>query len=134
MTDESDIEIPAELGMALRSGARPAPVITSRVDREIAARARAQFASRGEGSVARPRRRPIWFAAAATVLVAVGITLLRSPEQGTAPAFGDIDGSGQVDIADVMMLALQQRDGVSQADLDAFAAQIVSLADNRGHQ
>ena len=123
MTDHDDIEdLPAELIAALRKRELPADVITRRVDRELMAMAAEQFATRKPA----PGRRA-WAAAAA--VAALGIALVISsydPAPTRSDLYTDVDGSGQVDIADVLALA---RDGheVTQDDLDAFAASIVSL-------
>ena len=94
--------------------------ITSRVDRSLAAAARAQF---GE-----PRavwHRPgAWAAAAASAVLAVGLATSYLPERDRGPIYADVDGSGQIDIADVLALA---REGVAQAELDAFARRVVAL-------
>ena len=94
--------------------------ITSRVDRSLAAAARAQF---GE-----PRavwHRPgAWAAAAASAVLAVGLATSYLPDRDRGPIYADVDGSGQIDIADVLALA---REGVAQAELDAFARRLVAL-------
>ena len=99
-------------------------MITSRVDRNLVSRAHAQFA---------PRRIPRWqprgawrAAAAACVLVVVLFTTNYLWKQDDTPIYADIDGSGQIDIADVLALARTQ-DGVNQADIDAFAYRLVAL-------
>lgn len=99
------------------------PVVTASVDREIAELAAVHFAKRG------PRRRfgPVPLAAAASLLVAA---LVLSPfvfRQDAGPAtLGDVDGSGRVDIADV--LAAARSGEASRAELDAYARQVVSMA------
>lgn len=120
-------DFPRELIRELKASARDLPVITARVDREILRMAEEQFAGRKA-----PRRiaRPAWAAVAASVLVAVfavsnRVTLVD--EGGSV--YADVDGSGRVDIADVLALARAARDSgnYSQAEIDAFAKQVVSL-------
>ena len=41
--------------------------------------------------------------------------------------YADVDGSGRIDIADVLALARADGPDVTQADLDAFAMRVVSL-------
>ena len=109
-------ELPDELIEALRE--EPPPLITSRVDREIEARARRAFMSRRAARKHRPTR---WAAIAASFVAAVFIVGdLRNP----SPLYADHDESGRIDIADVLAVA---REGYDEAQLDAFAMQVVSL-------
>ncbi len=123
MTDHDDIDdLPAELVAALKSRELPADVITRRVDRELAATAAEHFSTRKPA----PRRRA-WAAVAAVAMVGIVLSISNyDPAPTRSDLFTDVDGSGQVDIADVLALA---RDGheLTQDDLDAFAASIVSL-------
>ena len=132
-TEDSDdiADLPQPVIEALRA-AEPAPaLITATVDREIAAMAAQQFAAR---RVRPGRLRPAWVAMAATVLVAITafIVLDREPpgvdHRTDADVYADVDGSGRIDIADVLLTARNaSAGGVSQAEIDAFAARIVSL-------
>lgn len=94
--------------------------VASRVDRTLAAAARAHF---GE-----PRalwHRPgAWAAAAASTVLAVGLATSYLPDRDRGPIYADIDESGRIDIADVLALA---REGVAPAELDAFARRVVAL-------
>ena len=65
-----------------------------------------------------------WAAAAACAVLAVGLSTSYLSERGGAPVYRDVDGSGQIDIADVLALA---REGVPRAELDAFARRVVAL-------
>ncbi|RZV37405.1 MAG: hypothetical protein EX272_05490 [Chromatiales bacterium] len=127
MHEDDNLEaLPDELVAELKKADKPGALITAKVDRSIADLAREQFESRPEK---RRRVAPAWYAVAATVLLAV-LVLPISSRFGTVDdgLYADVDNSGQIDIADVMTLA--RRDGeVTQAELDAFAMQIVSLAD-----
>ena len=117
----SDDRLPEALIDELKRRDAAPEVITSRVDRTLAAAARTHF--RGE-----PRtvwHRPgAWAAAAASAVLAVGLTTSYLPDRDRGPIYADIDGSGQIDIADVLALA---RAGVPQAELDAFARRVVAL-------
>ena len=128
-------------------------VITSRVDRSLTSMAHDQFA---------PRRIPRWqpqsawrAAAAACVLVVVLFTTNHFWEQDDTSIYADVDGSGQIDIADVLALARAVGEDetrgqskitpgraighdsddftltpfvmVNQADIDAFAYRLVAL-------
>lgn len=124
-TDEQEpIELPAELIDALRD--ESVPTITTKVDREIRRLSAAHFAQRAE-----PRRSktPLWFAAAASVAVAV-LMLPDLRDTGAPPqtvaTLSDFDNSGSIDIADVLALA-RDNGNVSQEQLDRFAEQLVSL-------
>ena len=95
--------------------------ITSRVDRILAAAARAHF---GEPRRAVWHRPDAWAAAAASAVLAVGLATSYLPDRDGGRVYADIDGSGRIDIADVLALA---REGVAQAELDAFARRVVAL-------
>ena len=129
MHQEDDIEtLPDDLLIELRKADKPGSLITASVDRSIAKLAHEQFSSR-------PGRRrqaaPVWLAVAATLLLAVFILPLPNrPESGGVDLYGDVDNSGQVDIADVLALARRTDGKPTQAELDAFAMRIVSLADS----
>ena len=122
--NEQHERLPGALVEALTRLDRAPEVITSRVDRSLAGLAHVQFA---------PRRIPRWqprsawrAAAAACVLVVVLFTANQLWEQDDTSLYADIDGSGQIDIADVLALA-RAEDGVNQAELDAFAYRLVAL-------
>ena len=102
-------------------------MITSRVDREISQLAEAHFSNRRRSVWS---RRPAWAAIAAAVLVSLFLVQLRGPQVDEQVAtYADLDGSGNIDIADVLLFA-RTRGGEleSQADIDAFAMRVVSLA------
>ena len=128
MHEEDKLEgLPDELVAELKKADKPGSLITAKVDRTIASLAREQFASRPEK---RRRIAPAWYAVAATVLLAV-LVLPLSSRFGTDDdgLYADVDNSGQIDIADVLTLARRGDGEVTQAELDAFAMKIVSLAD-----
>ena len=124
-TNETDEQLPEALIDELKRFDQGPAAITSRVDRTLSAAARAHFSSRQE----RRGRRPAWGVVAACVLIAVLFTTGRLDEQGDPSMYADIDGSGTIDIADVMALA-RTGQGVDQGDLDAFAYRLVSLGGN----
>lgn len=114
-------ELPDELVEALRE--ENLTLITSRVDREIAARTRRAFKSRKAAKPVRKHRITRWAAIAASVVAAVVVIGdMRSPRT----LYADHDRSGRIDIADVFAVA-RESDAYSQDDLDAFAMRIVSL-------
>lgn len=118
-TDNEFEELPDTLIEALKSADEAVPLITARVDREVLKMAREQFADRKPAW-----RRPAWAAIAATVLLAVVIgqpQFQRSSMPVMSPR--------PPDISDVLKLA-RERAGESgaQAEIDALAMQVVSLA------
>jgi hypothetical protein len=120
-------ELPAALIDELKTRDRGVTVLTARTDREIEAMAAAQFSTR-PGKRRIPR--PAWAALAASVLIAVLVLGPDSIENdGEQAVLADLDGSGRIDIADVLYLARQSgSEQVSEQDIDAMAMQIVSLA------
>ncbi len=124
MDPEKDLEIPESLTSELKARDRAAPLITARVNRALAETAASQFAAR------RPlvrRSRPAWYAAAAAAAIALFfLEPQRMAVNEGAGGHADVDGSGRVDIADVLSLA-RQDNPVPQAELDAFALRIVAL-------
>lgn len=121
--DREPEELPTGLIDALRAEDRAMPMITSAVDREMTAKAAAQFASRR-----RAQALPGWLAAAAAaVTLAVALTATLRFD-GPAPLYADIDGSGRIDIADVMAVARAQ--GASAAAIDAFAKRVVTVRED----
>ena len=127
MERQNESSLPQALIDELKEADRQLPIITSRVDREILAMAAAQFEQR------RPalwKSRPAWAAAAAMALVAVFVVnSLQRPALVETAVYADVDNSGSIDIADVLALArsAEQTGKLSQAEIDAFAMQIVSL-------
>ena len=120
-------DLPRGLIDELKAADRELPIIASRVDREILSMAEAQFAER------QPQQRfarPTWAAAAAMVLIAVFVFSNRAPlVNESTDLYADVDGSGRIDIADVLAYARAARASgeYSQAEIDAFAKQVVSL-------
>lgn len=130
MTHEEDnpAELPESLLAKLKQADAPPAVLTVKVDRVIGDLANDQFSSRPRKGIARS---PKWFAAAAAMLLAVFLVqTTERPEPAVAELYRDVDQSGQIDIADVLALARRDSGEVSRAELDAFAMQLVSLADS----
>ena len=122
--NEQDERLPEALVDELRRIDRAPEVITSRVDRNLAGMAHAQFAQR---RIPRWQPQGAWRAvAAACVLVVVLFATNHLWEQDDTSIYADVDGSGQIDIADVLALA-RAEGGVNQADIDAFAYRLVAL-------
>lgn len=129
--EEQYEDLPPELIERLKAADRPMPIITAQVDGRIDEMARGHFSTRRKFS---RRMHYAWTAMAATVLLAVFLVQTRVPtvrapaDQHEDGLYTDIDRSGRIDIADVLALARAQEPGKpSQAQLDAFAARIVSL-------
>ena len=122
-THEQDERLPEALVSELKRIDRAPEVITSRVDRALANMARAQFAHR---RMPRWQRQRAWGIAASCVLAVSLFATYRLSEQADTSMYADIDGSGHIDIADVLALA-RAGEGVDQADLDAFAFHLVAL-------
>lgn len=120
--DETFDDLPEGLVEQLKAADRPLPTITSRVDREMRAAVRAHFAARRRAAVL-PRAG--WAAIAASLLVAVLVVQRQAPAPDEGALHGDLDGSGQVDIADV--LAAARTRNASPPELDAFAYRVVAL-------
>ena len=151
-TNEQDEQLPKALIDKLKQIDRGPEVITSRVDRALASMARAHFAPRG---IPRWQRQSGWGVAAACVLAVALVATNRFSEQDDTSFYADIDGSGQIDIADVLVLARAAGESetrgqskitpdraighdsddftltpfvvVDQADIDAFAYRLVAL-------
>lgn len=123
MSDNETFEdLPQSLVDELKAADRPLPMITARVDREIAAAARAHFAGRRRpGGL----RRSGWAALAASVLVAVIVLQRWAPVPDEGALYADLDRSGRIDIADVLAAARARE--ASPAELEAFAYRVVSL-------
>ena len=119
---EQDEQLPSALVDELKRIDRAPAVITARVDRTLATMARAHFSSRQ----VQWWRQPAWGAAAACVLLAALVTTNRLEDEAATSIYADVNGSGAIDIADVLALA-RAGQGVDQDDLDAFAFRLVSL-------
>jgi hypothetical protein len=124
--------LPPAIVARLRGLDRSQPIVDPRTDRAVLDAARAYFGAR-PARFAR-RRWAVPFAAAATLVLAA--ILVRPLVFETAPARDDVDGSGRVDILDVLALArLRASRGdaadVTQARIDELAYRIVALDSQR---
>ena len=118
-------DLPAPLIAEFKRAELSVSLITPRVDRQISELSKAQFSNRRQPIW---RSRPGWAAIAATVLITLFVIESQLPPGLDQSAiYADIDNSGQVDIADVLALARDSGE-ISQAEIDAFATQIVSLS------
>ena len=122
-TNEQDERLPEALVDELKRLDRAPEAITARADRAVSNAARLHFAAR---RTPRWRRQGAWGAAAACALLVVTLATSRLTDRGDAPVYADIDGSGRIDIADVLALARSGQQ-VGQAELDAFAFRLVAL-------
>lgn len=129
--DESE-QLPEGIVERLRQRDRNVSAVTPEIDRSVLRAASAHFASRAEQ---RSRIRHWLPAAALAASLVVAVLAFRLP--GTKPdgdtgLYADVDGSGQIDIVDVLVLArTQHNDGnISKAKISAFANRIVSLDRN----
>lgn len=118
-------DLPAELVSAMKAVDEAPLVITAGIDRNLADMASVHFRARRSSWV----RQGGWAALAACVaLIAVLAVQLGGPMiRDERSLYTDVDGSGRIDIADVLALARADRADVTQADLDAFAMRVVAL-------
>ena len=127
MSDENvnNEDLAEELIAALKAADEAPLVITARVDRAVADLATAHFGSRRSAW----KRQSGWVALAASVaLVAALAVQFGSPMfREETSLYADVDGSGRIDIADVLAVARNEGSRVSQAELDAFAMRVVAL-------
>ena len=121
-TYEQHEPLPEALIEELRRLDRAPEAITSKADRAVSKMARAHFAARRTPVL---RRQGAWGAAACALLV-VTLATSRLVDRVDAPVYADVDGSGRIDIADVLALARSGQD-IEQADLDAFAFRLVAV-------
>ena len=120
----SNEELPEALVAALRANDRPPALVTARTDHAVRAAASAQFAGRRE-----QRPAVAWYAVAASLLVAVMSLQFVGTSDPRDLLYTDVDGSGEINIADVLALAVEHGDALTAEELDAFAMQVVSLGD-----
>ena len=119
--DETRTDLPAEFVDALNNFDRAPAVVTRAVDRTLVDAAEANFAGRR----ARPgwRRSGGWVALAASVALVTVLAVRR--DDGPASLYADVDASGRIDIADVLVLA--RTGNADPSELEAFAQRVVAL-------
>ena len=125
--------LPAAIRARLRDLDRAQPIVDPRTDRAVLDAAHAYFRVRPVRS-ARNRRWIAPFAAAAS-LVLVAILVWPFVTDVRSPLRDDIDGSGRVDILDVLALARERAAGgagITDASIDELAYRIVALDAPRG--
>ncbi len=129
VNDDSQDELPSNILRALRESERGITTITPQVDRAILDLAGEHFKGR-EAGLRKIANSPWWLAAAASVVVALVLFTAQKPEPVRAESvYADADGSGKIDIADVLYLARKNDNRrPSQAQLDAFAFRLVALS------
>jgi hypothetical protein len=129
-TTETPETLPPAILERLRRLDRAQPIVDPRTDRAVLDAARAYFRTRPQRA-ARGRRWAVPLAAAATLLLAAILMRPLLVDTGV-PARDDIDGSGRVDILDVLALARERvargdRAASTEARIDELAYRIVAL-------
>jgi hypothetical protein len=130
-TTEQPETLPPAIVSRLRQLDRAQPIVDPRTDRAVLEAASRYFAAR-PASV--PRRRARWtlpLGAAAAVLLAAVLMRPLVPGFGP-PSRDDVDGSGRVDVLDVLALARMRAvggdaSGITDARIDELAYRIVAL-------
>jgi hypothetical protein len=125
-TRETPESLPPAILARLRRLDRAQPIVDPRTDRAVLDAAQAHF--RGRSARFARRRWAVPFAAAATLVLAA---ILLRPLVLEAPR-DDVDGSGRVDILDVLALARARAErgdaaGVTDAAIEELAYRIVAL-------
>ena len=127
-TEQPEI-LPAAMISRLRALDRAEPIVDPRTDRAVLEAARSYFAARPAAVPARRSRWALPLGAAAAVLLAA--VLVRPLVFHTASA-DDIDGSGRVDVLDVLALArMRAASGdasrITDTRIEELAYRIVAL-------
>lgn len=133
-THEQLDALPPAIASRLRELDRAQPIVDPRTDRAVLEAARGYFAARPVTARARRLRWSIPLGAAAAVLLAA---VLMRPFVLDVPSADDVDGSGRVDVLDVLALARMRAaggdaSGISAARIDELAYGIVALDRPRG--
>jgi hypothetical protein len=121
--------MPPAIASRLRQLDRAQPIIDPRTDRAVLDSARSYFAARPAAPIPRRARWMLPLGAAAAVLVAA---VLVRPLVFEGPSADDVDGSGTVDVLDVLALARMRSaggdaSGITAARIDELAYRIVAL-------
>ena len=133
-TTEHSETLPPAIARRLRALDREQPIVDPRTDRAVLDAAHSYFQARPESSRPRRARWSLPLGAAAAVLLAAVLMrplMLESPE-----AADDVDGSGRVDVLDVLALARMRAaggdaSGITAARIDELAYRIVALESPR---
>ena len=119
-SDEITDTLPAALVARLKHADRAQAIVDPRTDRVVLDSARSHFASRRP----RPARWAVPLGLAASLLLA--FLLVRPFDSSHSPSsIDDVDGSGRVDVLDVLALARAARAG--DARIEELGYRIVAL-------
>ncbi|HEY3517143.1 MAG TPA: hypothetical protein VGL98_08855 [Gammaproteobacteria bacterium] len=132
-TTEQPETLPPAIASRLRRLERSEPIFDPRTDRAVLEAARSYFAGRPAAARTRPPRWAVPLGAAAAVLLAA---VLVRPVIFHTPSADDVDGSGRVDVLDVLALARMRAaggdaSGITEARIEELAYRIVALDSRR---
>jgi hypothetical protein len=127
LNDLSHDDLPGAIVARLRRADGSQPIVDPRTDRAVLDEARSYFAARPQRAAARRARWALPLGAAAAVLA--GWLVVGPFGSMRVPSPDDVDGSGRVDVLDVLALARASAARGDTADprVDELAARIVSL-------
>jgi len=131
-TEQPEI-LPPAIASRLRRLDRAEAILDPRTDRAVLDAARSYFAARPAAAPARRSRWALPLGAAAAVLLAA---VLVRPLVFHTPNADDVDGSGRVDVLDVLALARMRAaggdaSGITDTRIDELAYRIVALDSSR---
>jgi hypothetical protein len=121
--------LPPAIAKRLCAVDRAQPIVDPRTDRAVIETASRYFAARPAMARARRSRWALPLGAAAAVLLAA---VLMRPLVFDTPSADDVDGSGRVDVLDVLALARMRAaggdaSGITDARVDELAYRVVAL-------
>ena len=129
-TTEEPGTLPPAIVSRLRRLDRSQPIVDPRTDRAVLESARRYFAARPVPARARRARWALPLGAVAAMLLAA-VLVRPLVFDGSPAARDDVDGSGQVDILDVLALARMRAAGdaagVTEARIEELAYRIVAI-------
>ena len=129
-TTEEPGTLPPAIVSRLRRLDRSQPIVDPRTDRAVLEAARRHFAARPVAARARRARWALPLGAVAAVLLAA-VLVRPLVFDGAPPARDDVDGSGRVDMLDVLALARMRAAGdaagVTEARIEELAYRIVAI-------
>lgn len=130
--NEQPETLPPAIASRLRKLDRAEPIFDPRTDRAVLEAANAYFAARPATVRVRRARWAVPLGAAAAMLLAA---VLMRPLV-FAPSADDVDGSGRVDVLDVLALARMRAaggdaSGITEARIEDLAYRIVALDSSR---
>ena len=132
-TTEQPETLPPAIASRLRRLDRAEAILDTRTDGAVLEAARSYFAARPAAARARRSRWAVPLGAAAAVLLAA---VLVRPLVFHTPSADDVDGSGRVDVLDVLALARMRAaggdaSGITDARIEELAYRIVALDSRR---